>query len=293
LASANLRILVLGGIAAVLIATPALTAQCEDNFTQSGNTYRTFVEIKGADPDRAFVAIAQNMSSFLGFNANKELRIISGYQETAAGRKSTHTTVFSEPKAGILRVEATFVLAKSVTAPKGAIRDILCARLALAIPPEQRTDSKPPEMTIRLRTSAGDIGVGFAVGEYREAGVPPVLLVYNDFAEAHAKHRVQDKRPVLLVRSDENPSKGYVLVKCDSDSTKDNRSVKLGSARTLLKAALAGGGKLAPDKDWTIATISRQEGPGIWIVTPTRDLQPGEYGLWDIDGGGVALFGVD
>jgi hypothetical protein len=231
------------------------------------------------------------MSSFLAFNANKELGIISGYQETAAGRKSAHTTVFSEPAPATLRVEATFVLAAKVTAPKGAIRDVLCARLALASPSQEQTAT--PLKTVSLRTSSGDTGVGFAVGEYREAGVPPVLLVFNDFTDARANHRVADRRPVLVVRSAEDPSKGYVLAKCESDSGKNSRSVKLGSARTLLKMAVGGGGKLAPDKDWTVDVTSRAESAGVWIVTPVRDLQPGEYGLWDIDGGGVALFGVD
>jgi hypothetical protein len=284
--------LVVVAMAAVFIALPALAAQCVDNFTQSGNTFSTFIELKGADPDRAYVAIAQNMAGLLGFNANKELRIISAYQETESGKKSTHTTVFSEPKPGTLRVEATFVLAKGATAPKGAIRDILCARLALAIPPDQRANAGPAETTIRLRTTSGDVGIDFAVGEHREvSGL--VFLVFSDFAEAHAKIRVHGKRPVLLVRSDEDPAKTYVLVKCDSDSAGNKRSVKLGSARKLLKMAFTGGGALTPDKDWTIPTTPRQQGAGSWIVTPSLDLQPGEYGLWDLESGGVALFGVD
>ena len=133
----------------------------------------------------------------------------------------------------------------------------------------------------------------FATGDYREAGVPPVLLVFNDFAGARAAVRSSSRRPVLVVRSKDDPARLYAIVKCEADAVNDRRSVKLGSAGTILKMAFKGGGKLPPDKDWTIAMSSRQDTGDFWLLTPERDLEPGEYGLWDIDGSGVALFGGD
>ncbi len=276
----------------------ALNAQraCLDNFTESGDwssgkSFKTFVEAKETTYDKAFLAVARELATagLLGLSSNKEIGVVSAYQENS-GKKSTMTVVVTE-STGSIRVEATFHLAQGLRSPSAAVREALCGAVEPALSEAQRSASGADSSGIALRVGEKDVPLPVAVGEFRKGGFGPVMLLYFDFAGTRAEIRSGNRRPSLLVRSANHPNETYLLVRCEPKG--DKRSIKVGSAGSLLKSAVTGGGDLAPDQGWTLPFSSVQDGQGIWRLTATSDLPPGEYGLWDIQGYGVALFGVD
>jgi hypothetical protein len=73
----------------------------------------------------------------------------------------------------------------------------------------------------------------------------------------------------------------------------DRRSVKLGSAGQIVKVGVTGKADLKPDGDWTVPFAATPDGAGAWQIKPQKDLAPGEYGLWDVEGFALMPFGVD
>ncbi len=272
---------------------------CQDNYAEAGEwstgkSFKSYVELKGTALDEAFLAIGRAVAieGFLGVTTNKDLGLVSAYQENS-GKKSTITAVLSEETPGTVRAEIAFRLAPDLRAPSAAIRDSLCKVLEAAVPAEQRTAQNRQVSGIRLLTGSGEQSLESTVGTLRNISMGPVLLLFFDFSGARAAIRTDDRKPVLLVRANTDPAKSYSLVRCEPDEKDGLRSVKVGSAGKLLKMGLTGKGDLAPDKDWTLPFVAERESEGIWRVMPSGNLKPGEYGLWDIQGYGVALFGVD
>jgi hypothetical protein len=90
-----------------------------------------------------------------------------------------------------------------------------------------------------------------------------------------------------LVKSADNPKGRFYLVSAEVDHKDSVRSVKIGNSRF-------GGIKNigAPDSDNQIAVDAVSQGPDTWQLTPTKDLRPGEYGLWSL-ASQMYDFGVD
>lgn len=278
------------------------TAQrpCTTNFSESGewNTgkgFRTWVEFVEADENRAFQAVGRFVATegLLGLTTNKDIGTITAYQEDN-GKRSPFIATFSKVSGGKIRVEASMQLARGLRAPVAAMRDWLCKVIEEAVPEGQLIGSENDEGSgVEIRTSTGDVKLAASVGEFRQVALGPVLLFFYDFRSARAAARSTDQQLRLVIRKKTDPSTGYVLVRFKSDAGDDRRSIKMGSAGKLLKMGVTGAGELAPDEDWTIGFTSSQESPGAWIVTPKEPLKPGEYGLWDVKGYGVAAFGID
>lgn len=283
-----------------LAASPAQGQRaCQENFTESGEwssgkSFQTFVVAQGATLDQAFLTVARTVASegFLGVTSSKDVGMVSAYQEDN-GKKSPITVMVSEQEAGGVKVEVTFKLAKGLRAPAAATRAYLCKVAESVLSESEKASSGPGAPSISLRAGAEEVPLPVVAGQFRQAGGGPVLLLFFDFEGARAEARTGDRRPSLLVRAQHDPAKSYVLVRCDADQEDDRRSVKAGSAGTLLKMGVTGKGDLRPDKDWTRPFSTTAEGEGVWRLVPSSDLEPGEYGLWDIQGYGVALFGID
>ena len=272
---------------------------CQESFTESGEwssgkSFQTFVVAQGTTFDQAFLTVARTVASegFLGITSSKDVGMVSAYQEDN-GKKSPITVMVSEQGTGGVKVEVTIKLAKGLRAPAAAMRDYLCKVAESVLSDSEKAASGPGAPSISLRAGAEEVPLSVVAGQFRQAGGGPVLLLFFDFEGARAEARTGDRRPSLLVRAQHDPAKSYVLVRCDADEEDDRRSVKAGSAGTLLKMGVTGKGDLKPDKDWTLPFSTTAESEGVWRVVPTSDLEPGEYGLWDIQGYGVALFGID
>lgn len=290
------------GLALGIVATSSLPSQaarpCVENFTERGDwsdgkTFKSFVDVKGTTADKAYIAIGRGMTKegLLGVAVSKDLGLVSAYQEDN-GKKSPYNVTVTETDPGTLRIEWALTLAKGLRAPVGFIRDLACNMLEVTLPPGERTDTAS-DASISLKGEGAGKPLKSVVGQFRKAGFDVFIKYYFDFSGAKSEVRVAEKHPVLLVRAKANPAKSYVLVKCDSDKGDDKRSVKVGSFGKLLKMGFTGAGELQPDEDWIVPVTSTEVGPGLWNVVPSQELNPGEYGLWEVQGYGVALFGID
>lgn len=287
------------GLAVLLASVPAYAGRpCVDNFSESGEwatgkSFRSWVEYEGVDESSGFTALGRRVAldGWLGLTASKDVGIIAAYQEDN-GKKSPLNASFSRPVPGRIRVEVSFQLARGLRAPTAALREDLCKLLESAVPAEQLgAASGAAPSGIALRTANGDIPMTTIAGDIRKAGFGPVLLFFADFRSEKADARASSRRPVILVRSEKSPADSYLLVRYEVDD--GVRSVKVGSAGSLIRMSVGGTDDLAPDEDWTIPFTTEQEGPGVWLVSPRSDLKSGEYGLWEIAGYGAASFGVD
>lgn len=113
-------------------------------------------------------------------------------------------------------------------------------------------------------------------------------LFHVNFPGEKADVRIHDKRPSLLVRSANSPKGHLYLVSAEVDhGDGGSRSVKLGNSRF-------GGVKNigAPDSDNQIPFDAVAQSSDTWQITPTKDLKPGEYGLWSSQAE-MYDFGVD
>jgi hypothetical protein len=286
---------------AVLLILAAVSAKaerpCVVNYSESGQwstgkSYKSWVEFSGADVDAVLVTLGRLVASegWLGITANKDLGLVTAYQEDN-GKKSPVNGTVSQPQPDRIRVDVTFQLARGLRAPSAGIRDGLCKLLEGTVPADQQASETETGSGIFLRSESGDVALETTVGEFRKAGFGPVLLLYFDFEPARAAVRTSDRRPALVLRTEDDPTAGYMLIRFETDERR--RSIKLGSAGSIIRAGFTGDGDLAPDKDWTRPFTATQEAPGVWRVQPERDLEPGEYGLWQSEGYGAASFGVD
>lgn len=100
-----------------------------------------------------------------------------------------------------------------------------------------------------------------------------VVLFYADFPSLRADLRLTDPRPVFTVTMEQTPKHRLFLAKCRTNKGDRNRSVKMGRAGVFTYKGLS-----APDSDWTIPFEASEIKPGLWKLTPSEDLPPGEYG---------------
>jgi hypothetical protein len=156
-------------------------------------------------------------------------------------------------------------------------------------------------VTVALRTTEGTIPLQRAIGDVSSPGFGPYRNVFLNFPDLKAKVRTHDRRPLLLVKSPiDLRGNRFFLTKLDVDTRNVVRSLKISSARSMLKWSFKGNANelAAPDEDWTVPFDAVEESPGIWRVTPKGALEPGEYGWYGnvgtgTEGVGFFDFGVD
>ena len=144
---------------------------------------------------------------------------------------------------------------------------------------------------VRLRTKDGEVELSGRQGEYQVKFVVFAYLGFWNYNGVASKSRTTDRRPELLATlafdpHDVQESSYSFLVKLDPSKRGDIRSLKVGKG-------MMGGARpnAIPDRDWTVDYNAVQDSPGFWRITPKRDLEPGEYGLYS--GGLLYDFAVD
>jgi len=120
--------------------------------------------------------------------------------------------------------------------------------------------------SVDLRAVGGSMSTTFAY---------VTTLMHANFPGEKADVRSQDRRPTLLIKSPNSPKGHFYLVSADSDTRNGVRSVKIGNSRLFGVKNIG-----APDSDNQITYDAVAEGANAWRLTPTKDLRPGEYGLW-------------
>jgi hypothetical protein len=99
----------------------------------------------------------------------------------------------------------------------------------------------------------------------------------------HSNIKTGDPRPSVIIHSEFSPNEHYFIGKLDPDNKINARSLKI----KRKGHGFSMGAGVRPDEDWMVAYTAAEEEKGIWKMTPTVDLEPGEYGLFD----GLRLFG--
>jgi len=113
------------------------------------------------------------------------------------------------------------------------------------------------------------------------------------FSEVQANTRTKDHKPSVVVASDKDPHKTFWFVRVDQDKDKEdmNRSIDVESP-----GMWGGVMSSAPDDDMQIKCEIKEDSPGMWRFTPTKELKPGEYGVYVGKGemsGILYDFGID
>ena len=133
---------------------------------------------------------------------------------------------------------------------------------------------------IRLPANHGDLST---------TGFWPVVFTFLDYPGLHARTRIKNGRPTLVIRSEHDPKNYYYLGMLDVNHDSDNnRSLKIEQKASGFTATT----RVVPAGRWCVEYESSEKAPGTWYLTPKRDLAPGEYGVV-VPGGALYEFGVD
>jgi len=133
---------------------------------------------------------------------------------------------------------------------------------------------------IRLPANRGDLST---------TGFWPVVFTFLDYPGLHARTRVKNGRPTLIIRSEHDPKNYYYLGMLDVNHESDNnRSLKIEQKVSGFTATT----RVIPAGRWYVEYESSEKTRGMWYITPKRDLSPGEYGVV-VPGGVLYEFGVD
>jgi hypothetical protein len=141
------------------------------------------------------------------------------------------------------------------------------------------------DLTVALKPTEGEVKTIVApfVGWKR-------FIVFDEVA---ATVRTKDRRPAVTIAAGKDAAQTFWYVKLDQDKDKEdmNRSIDVESP-----GMWGGSMSSAPDGDFRIKCDKVEEKPGLWRLTPIKDLKPGEYGVYIGKGeqsGIVYDFGVD
>lgn len=290
-------------LSTVLISSLALPStanaarSCTDNLEISGdrNTgtrYSSFIEVDG-ELEPVFLTVGQAIAAegFAGINASKDLGVISAYQDTNGKRSPVNATV-RQAQPGRVRVELTLQLAPGLISPISSVKSVVCDILESVLSEDERAAAAAYSSLALQLAESEEVPLPMTGGTLRQAGMFPVVRIYSDLDGDRSAIRTSQRRPVVVVRESEDPLGKYCLVRFESDRSGNRRELKMMSGAKLLKAAFTGEVDYAPDEDWMIELSSTQAASGEWHLSPTSDLEPGEYGVWDFEGMAVAPFGV-
>jgi|OpeIllAssembly_1097287.scaffolds.fasta_scaffold68489_1 hypothetical protein len=146
---------------------------------------------------------------------------------------------------------------------------------------------------ITLETKEGVIDLKPIYGVVKTQAAPFSLVSWVHFNDRAATIRTRDRRPGILVESESDPRGTWFYVKMSQD-TLDGEDYRYFD--------LEGGGGFSivwsgsPERGSIVKCDAAQVRPGVWRLTPARDLSTGEYGLFSgrREGAGVLFdFGVD
>jgi len=144
-----------------------------------------------------------------------------------------------------------------------------------------------PEDVTMVSKDGGNVHLRGISGTMSTTNAFVTVLMHYNYPGIAAGVRTHDTRPSFIVNSTEQPKGRIYIVSLEVDNGDQDRSLKLGNSRFW------GGEKNigAPDKDNQIGYDAVAIGNGSqWKLTPTKDLKPGEYGLYT---GEMFDFGVD
>lgn len=142
---------------------------------------------------------------------------------------------------------------------------------------------------IRILVNNAEVRLPGSRGDLSTTGMWPVVFTFLDYPGLHARVRTTNLRPPLVVRSEHDPRNYYYLGKLDvNDDEDNNRSLKIEQKMSGFTETT----RVVPAGRWYVDYEAAERTAGYWVLTPKRDLEPGEYGVV-VPGGILYEFGVD
>jgi hypothetical protein len=141
----------------------------------------------------------------------------------------------------------------------------------------------------RLSTPAGDVVLESTQGSMGRSGYGAFTYMHFDFSGSRSVVRTKDKTLSILVRSRMDPSESNDLqiVKMDADERGKTRSFLIDRGGPFSHTS-----KFIPSANCVVPFTSKAVSPGTFRLTPSKPLEPGEYGVFN---GNISVFdfGVD
>ncbi len=151
------------------------------------------------------------------------------------------------------------------------------------------------EATITLQASDKTSVLKSIDGDVKTIVAPFVgVKRYIIFPEVSAATRTKDRKPSVTITTDKSPHRYFWMVKLDPD--KEDGKVTRRSMDVESPGMWGGYMSSAPDSDNQIKCDEKEEKPGLWRLTPQKDLKPGEYGVYVGKGESIGIvydFGID
>ena len=147
------------------------------------------------------------------------------------------------------------------------------------------------EPRVTLQTVAGPIELQSVFGVLKVTSSFFGLARWVQFEDLVAKTRTRDSKPSVLVESEKDPRGAWWFVSLSQQKKGENYRY----------FDLEGGGPFgaysgSPEKGSIVKVDSVETKPGVWRLTPQKELKPGEYGLYSgrREGEGILFgFGID
>jgi hypothetical protein len=175
----------------------------------------------------------------------------------------------------------------------GVSKDVMAALLDRTnAPAGGATAASSASASVTLQAKEGAVSLREIEGDVKTIVAPFVgMRRFIVFPEFSAKTRTKDLKPTVTIATDKDPRKVYWMVKLDPSNKDKERSLDIESPGYW-------GGVMtsAPDGDTLIKVDVVEEKPGLWRLTPTKQLKPGEYGIYIGKGEKAANlfdFGID
>ncbi|HEV7767273.1 MAG TPA: hypothetical protein VGQ76_19885 [Thermoanaerobaculia bacterium] len=151
------------------------------------------------------------------------------------------------------------------------------------------TDALNQRQDVRIILGETETRLPASRGDLSATGMWPVVFTFLDYPGLRARTRTTNLRPTLVVRSEHDPKSYYYLAKLDVNAEEENnRSLKIEQKVSGFSATT----RVVPAGRWYVEYDAVERAAGVWHITPTADLQAGEYGVV-VPGGILYEFGVD
>ena len=146
------------------------------------------------------------------------------------------------------------------------------------------------EPTVRLRSREGTIALKAVYGTSKTQATPFSVNNWVQFNDLSAKTRISDRRPTVLIATDKDPRGHWWFVRTSQQEDEAYRYFDL-EGGGVFSVVWSG----SPDGGAIVKCDAVEEQPGLWGLTPLKDLKSGEYGLFTGQAEGALLFdfGVD
>ena len=207
--------------------------------------------------------------------------------------KSAPSVAFATDTDDLVKLKQSGV-SKAVIA---AMLDRSTAAPAHAAAPAAAAASAAPagEATITLQASDKTSVLKSVDGDVKTIVAPFVgMKRYIIFPEVSAATRTKDRKPSVTITTDQSPHRYFWFVKLDPD--KEDGKVTRRSMDVQSPGMWGGYMSSAPDSDNQIKCDEKEEKPGLWRLTPQKELKPGEYGVYVGKGETIGIvydFGID